>query len=191
MCGNGGRCLVAFARYLGLVDTKARFTAIDGEHEALVSAVSETDAVVKLRMNDVKTVEKLDSAYFLDTGSPHYVSFRKDLSGADVYNDGRAIRYSPRFEKEGTNVNFVEQAEPGIYVRTYERGVEAETYSCGTGVTAAVLASYEKGLINDNHCRVKTLGGYLTVYFEADGGKYENIWLEGPATYVFKGSVNV
>lgn len=188
MCGNGGRCIVEFARSLGLVNEKAFFVAIDGEHEAVVKP-----GFISLKMNDVKTVELNENFSFLNTGSPHYVQQVKDVEHLDVYSEGKKIRYNERFEKEGTNVNFIEKSGDKLFVRTYERGVEGETYSCGTGVTAAALVASIKGIAGaPDHCAIKTLGGELNVKFSRlSDGSFNNIWLEGPATFVFKGEVDV
>lgn len=187
MCGNGGRCIVAFAKMLGLIDDKATFRAIDGDHEASV----EENNVVRLKMKDVAKVELSEDFAFIDTGSPHCVKEVATLAAYDVYKEGKAIRNSDRFVKEGTNVNFIEQEGQVINVRTYERGVENETLSCGTGVTAVALYAASKG-IAEQACFLKTPGGNLKVTFEKNGnGGFQNIWLEGPTEMVFKGEVNV
>jgi diaminopimelate epimerase len=185
MCGNGGRCIVKFVYQLGIHKNEYHFIAIDGEHEAEI----DTDGTVSLKMKDVdKIVKKKHGDFILNTGSPHYIKMVNDVMTEDVYKKGRDIRYSKDFEQEGINVNFVEQVgEHEIIVRTYERGVEDETYSCGTGVTAAALVSYhnENGF---NDVTVKTLGGSLTVEFDRlDDDKYVNIWLCGPAEKVYEG----
>lgn len=189
MCGNGGRCLVKFAESLGIQKELYKFIATDGEHEAKI----DTSGIVALKMNDVDDIENYHSDFILDTGSPHYVKFTPHLSVLDVFKKGKEIRYSKEFEKEGINVNFVEQLdEPDkIFVRTYERGVENETLSCGTGVTAAALVCYhnENGF---NEVEVKTLGGKLNVEFDRiDDGKFRNIWLCGPAEKVFEGTAEI
>jgi len=188
MCGNGGRCIVRFASMLGIKKTKYNFIAVDGEHKAEIDLNGE----VRLKMKDVNKVEFSYTYYILNTGSPHYVKNVRDASQVNVVAEGREIRNSKEFAKEGINVNFVETInDDTIYVRTYERGVEDETYSCGTGVTAAALISAhnDKGF---NRVEVKTLGGKLSVEFEKISEKeFENIWLCGPAEMVFKGEVNV
>jgi diaminopimelate epimerase len=188
MCGNGGRCLVKFANDIGVIRNKYKFIAIDGEHEASV----DLDGVVSLKMNDVDEVEYKGDHCILNTGSPHFVQNKADVMQMDVYAEGHKIRYSPAFKQEGINVNFVEQLEEPdkILVRTYERGVEDETYSCGTGVTAAALVSYhnENGF---NHVNVQTKGGLLSVEYDKIGDSFKNIWLTGPAEKVFEGTITL
>ena len=188
MCGNGGRCIVAFAKSLGLVTEKARFVATDGEHEAVAK-----DNWISLKMNDVPVIEKSDDFYFLNTGSPHYVKFVKNIKDFPVFEEGKKIRYNNRFKEGGTNVNFVEIQDGALFVRTYERGVENETYSCGTGVTAAaIVAAIETISTQGNSCDIKTLGGNLRVRFNNHSNKqFNDIWLEGPAAFVFKGEVEI
>jgi diaminopimelate epimerase len=188
-CGNGGRCITAFARRLGVVEDTARFTASDGLHEARIAE----DGRVWLKMQDVKQIETAPDHCWLDTGSPHYVTEVNGVDGYDVVGEGRRIRESDRFKNEGTNVNFMERRDDGIFVRTYERGVEDETFSCGTGVAAAALVAAVKGLATSrNHCVVHTRGGDLEVSFERvlDANFY-NIWLKGPAVQVFEGSIDI
>lgn len=188
MCGNGGRCLVKFAHHRGIHKNLYRFIAIDGEHEAEI----DSDGTVSLKMQDVNTVDYHTYHTIINTGSPHFVKFTENVETTDVVTTGREIRYSNTFAKEGINVNFVETIdEDTIYVRTYERGVENETLSCGTGVTAAALLSAhnEKGF---NTVDVKTPGGRLSVEFDKiDDEHFENIWLCGPAEFVFKGEIEV
>jgi len=165
MCGNGGRCLVAFAKLLGIIDQNANFEAIDGFHQAYI----END-LIHLKMQDVASVENYTNHVFLDTGSPHHVTLVKDY-----------------FEK-GTNVNFVEQVDTDIFsVRTYERGVENETLSCGTGVTAVALAMHHMKKSSEA-VRLLTPGGELKVVFKKTTKGYEDIYLIGPACMVFKGT---
>ena len=187
MCGNGGRCLVAFAQFLKVFDTECVFKAIDGPHDAKINA----DGWVELKMIDVKNIEVGSDYFLMNTGSPHYVVFAEDLTDINVYENGRAIRYSDRFAKEGVNVNFVEIRKDGsIEVATYERGVEDETFSCGTGVTAAAISYFlKKGA--SNQVPIKTKGGDLAERFRKNTeGVFENVWLCGPATQVYKGEVN-
>jgi diaminopimelate epimerase len=188
MCGNGGRCLVKFAYHLGIHRNDYKFWASDSDYEAEI----DTDGTVSLKMKNVDKISKKHGDFILNTGSPHYVKLVNDVMEEDVYKKGRDIRYSKDYEEEGINVNFVEQAgEDEIIVRTYERGVEDETFSCGTGVTAAALVCYhnENGF---NEVEVKTLGGTLSVEFDrVDDDHYTNIWLSGPAEKIFEGKVEV
>jgi diaminopimelate epimerase len=188
MCGNGGRCLVKFAYDLGLTKTTYHFIAIDGPHEASVN----NDGSVALKMNDVRGIKNHNGKYILNTGSPHFIDFSDDVMHLDVFKKGRAIRYSPQFEKEGINVNFVEQTQDvdQIIVRTYERGVEDETLSCGTGVTAAALVCFHNDM-GFNRVEVKTKGGQLSVEYDKSGDEYTNIWLNGPAEKVFEGTIDL
>lgn len=188
MCGNGGRCITAFAKKLGLIEDKARFIAIDGLHEAVFN-----DGIISLKMNDVKTIDKGENYFYLNTGSPHYVKFVYDIKHFNVFEEGKKIRNSDAFVAEGTNVNFIEKVEDDIFVRTYERGVEDETLSCGTGVTASALVAALSGVASGkNNCRVRTLGGNLNVKFDKVlENTFYNIWLEGPAEFVFEGSVEL
>lgn len=188
MCGNGGRCIVEFARTLGLVKENAFFIASDGEHEAVVKP-----GYISLKMNNVTTIECNTDHFFLNTGSPHYVSFVSDIAEYDVFTKGKEIRNNSRFKAQGTNVNFIEKQADGLFVRTYERGVEDETFSCGTGVTAAaIVASLQNISTTANHCNIKTLGGNLKVSFKRlPDDTFTDVWLEGPATFVFKGEITV
>jgi diaminopimelate epimerase len=188
MCGNGGRCLVKFAQDVGIMRTNYSFLAIDGTHEANINM----DGIVSLKMNDVNHIDFRRSHFILNTGSPHYVEITSNVMDLDVVKKGREIRYSDEFEKEGINVNFVEQLEEPdkILVRTYERGVEAETYSCGTGVTAAALVCHH----NDNgfnRVEVQTLGGDLSVEYDIIHDAFKNVWLNGPAEKVFDGTFEI
>lgn len=188
MCGNGGRCLTQFAYDMGIKKDTLKFIAIDGDHEATFS-----DNWVNLKMKNVSSVEQsYHGDYILNTGSPHLVRPTADVMNYDVYKNGHDIRYNDDFKAEGINVNFVESTdEDKITVRTYERGVENETLSCGTGVTASALmfAHNENGF---NRIEVKTLGGNLAVEFDKIGEtNFENIWLCGPATFVFKGTIEL
>ena len=185
MCGNGGRCLVAFAKFLGVIDNKATFEAIDGLHHAIIE-----DDIVKLQMQDVDNVEKFESHVFLNTGSPHHVQFESDLENFDIKNDGANIRYGAPYNEAGSNVNFVKKLNDDAFaVRTYERGVEDETLSCGTGVTAVALAMNYIGETEKNLITLKTQGGDLQVSFDKENDSYKNVWLIGPAKQVFKGEI--
>lgn len=183
MCGNGGRCIVHFAKFLGIVSGKTTFGAVDGLHEATVK-----NDWVSLKMNNVNEVNVYEDHVFLNTGSPHHVEMVSHLEDFEVFNKGRAIR-NTLYGKEGANVNFVAQNDTAIFsVRTYERGVEDETLSCGTGVTAVAIAMFEVGKTPENKVLLKTPGGQLQVRFEKTAQGYENVHLEGPATQVFKGT---
>jgi len=186
MCGNGGRCMVRFAMDRGIHKTSYHFLAIDGGH---LAEIENTNSNVRLKMQNVYEVDDHATYALLNTGSPHFVKFAPDVANIDVVETGREIRYSKAFAAEGVNVNFVETVdEDGIFVRTYERGVEDETLSCGTGVTASALMSAhnEKGF---NRVEVRTPGGHLSVEFnKIDENHFEDIWLCGPAEFVFKGT---
>jgi diaminopimelate epimerase len=189
MCGNGGRCLAAFAHKLGIIGKKAVFTAADGVHEA--ELLSEN--YVRLKMIDVTHVETGKDYYYLNTGVPHYVKFLPSIEKLDVFNEGRKIRYSERFATEGTNVDFVQEYPDHIAVRTYERGVENETLACGTGIVASVICTGIRKGINQNtfSSKVDALGGQLKVTFYRDDSLITNVWLEGPATFVFEGTLHL
>ncbi len=186
MCGNGGRCTVQFARDLGIVTEAAKFMAVDGEHIANMC-----DSDIYLKMNDVPTVEQHDEYDFANTGSPHYIEYTYSLEQDDVYSKGHAIRYSDEWAaKGGTNVNFVQILdEKTIAVRTYERGVEDETYSCGTGVTACALSvNLRHGM--ESPIQIRVLGGELQVSFQKNiKNGFESIYLIGPAVKVFEGVI--
>lgn len=186
MCGNGGRCLVAFARFLKIISDKATFTAIDGIHEAVIE-----NELIGLKMMNVEGVEEKGNAFFINTGSPHHVIFSDDVVNLDVKKEGAAIRYSEAYaSKGGTNVNFVAPVEEADFkVRTYERGVEDETLSCGTGVTAVALAAHASGKTSALTVDISTPGGELSVRFTPEAKGYSNIWLTGPAKQVFKGEI--
>ena len=189
MCGNGGRCIVAFAKYLGVIDNETDFLAVDGPHHA---KISESGDWVSLQMIDVNEITKDGEAYVLNTGSPHYIKLVNDLKAKDVYHDGYAIRNNDTYKANGINVNFVEPVNGGYFVRTFERGVEDETYACGTGVTAVALAmakhNNETGNLNTP---IKVLGGNLNIRFESDGNHFSHIFLEGPAVQVFSGEMEI
>lgn len=187
MCGNGGRCVVAFAKKMGVIGNSTTFNAIDGLHHALIHE----DGQVSLGMKDVENVEFYDNGdLFLNTGSPHHISFVHQVNEVDVFTNGRKIRRSVLYGNEGSNVNFVQVESPNtICVRTYERGVEDETLSCGTGVTAAVLAGYASNKLSSLEVDVKTPGGVLTVSFQVRGGAFTKVKLTGPATFVFQGAI--
>jgi diaminopimelate epimerase len=142
-------------------------------------------------MNDVKEPRLIHGNYSLNTGSPHCVIFQNFIDNIDVNTEGKKVRMSEDYTPDGTNVNFVEIVEDGIYVRTFERGVEEETLSCGTGVTASAIASVLAGQIDINPVSVRTKGGKLSVSFKVDGKNITDIWLSGPATFVFEGMIDV
>lgn len=182
MCGNGGRCAVQFASDLGIFENETRFVAVDGPH---ISEIK--DGIVYLHMIDVDLIREEDGGFFVNTGSPHLVIFDFDIDKIDVKAVGASIRYNDYWlARGGVNINFVEITDAGhIKVRTYERGVEDETYSCGTGVTAAAIVSHVKKFTNSN-LDIKTLGGILKVSFNVSH-KIEDIVLAGPAMRVFEG----
>lgn len=189
MCGNGGRCIVAFARFLNVIGQETNFLAVDGPHYA---KISETGDWVSLQMIDVDTVKTDGDAYVLNTGSPHYVLATNQLSDKDVFSEGKAIRYNEQYKAEGININFVEDFGDHYAVRTYERGVEAETFACGTGATAVALAMAKyKNQTGDITTPIKVLGGDLNIRFHYDGLIFKNIFLEGPAEQVFAGGINI
>ena len=188
MCGNGGRCLTRFAFDMGIKKERYHFIAIDGEHKSVFGE----NGWINLKMKNVDNYDLHLGNSIVDTGSPHLVKEVTGLKDLDVIKHGHEIRYSKEFAENGINVNFVETlAHDTIKVRTYERGVENETLSCGTGVTASALifAHNETGF---NHIEVETLGGHLAVEFEKTGEKsFHNIWLCGPAEFVFKGEIEI
>lgn len=185
-CGNGSRCAVNFAKELGIHGNTKAFTAIDGIHEFDFS-----DDVVKIKMKDVNQVKQLGSDFVLHTGSPHFVKYVSDPSDIDIINEARKIRYSDDFKAEGINVNFVSENKDHITMRTYERGVEDETLSCGTGVTAAAL-SYALRHPGTSRVDVITRGGKLEVRMNSCGARqFTDIWLCGPAAFVYSGVIEI
>ncbi len=187
MCGNGGRCITQFAYDLGIHKDNYHFLASDGPHEAFFGK----NNWIHLKMKNVDEIAIIDDGYVLDTGSPHYIKEVEDVAKIDVVHKGRAIRYNDEFKEKGINVNFVQVEHNKIIVRTYERGVEDETLSCGTGVTASALvfAHNENGF---NRVEVGTKGGHLAVEFDKIGEfEFNNIWLCGPANFVYKGSIEL
>ena len=185
MCGNGGRCIVSFAKKLNVIKDKAKFMAIDGPHASFIDK-----GLVSLQMNQVNLINNIEGGYVLDTGSPHFVKFCNSIKELDVVKKGREIRNEKKISNNGINVNFVEVINTNcIKVRTYERGVENETQSCGTGVVASVLSAFKKGFVNENKIKIITLGGNLHVSFDFNNLSFENIWLEGAAVEVFKGKI--
>ena len=186
MCGNGGRCSAHFAWKSGIAGTRQRFQAYDGIHEAVVN-----ENYVNLQMADIKDYKIIDGNYFIDTGSPHYILFKKDIDNIDVNTEGRKIRWSEKFAPGGTNVNFVQVSSNGIYVRTFERGVEEETLACGTGITASAVASVLRGYFDKDTVNVKARGGTLKVGLKTGENKITDVWLYGPATFVFEGIISI
>ncbi len=185
MCGNGGRCIVAFANFLGIIGEDTTFTAVDGLHKASING-----SVVSLKMMDVSEIKEKSSAFFLNTGSPHHVQLVSNLSDFDVVKEGARLRYGV-YGENGSNINFVSEEESGTFsIRTYERGVEDETLSCGTGVTAVALAMHYAGRTDSNDVTIKAMGGQLKVKFSHANGAYSNIYLIGEAKQVFKGEIS-
>ncbi|VXC33322.1 diaminopimelate epimerase [Maribacter litoralis] len=184
MCGNGGRCIVAFANFLDVIEEETVFNAVDGLHKATI-----VGDVVSLKMLDVSEIKEKSNALFMDTGSPHHIQLVNGLKSFNVAKEGARIRYGIYGEK-GSNVNFVEtNVDGGFSIRTYERGVEDETLSCGTGVTAVALGMYHIGNTKEKTVAVKALGGNLEVSFKEDHGAYSDIYLKGEAKQVFKGEL--
>jgi diaminopimelate epimerase len=188
MCGNGGRCLVAFAKSLNVINDKTTFIATDGLHHAIILE----NGIVSLQMKDVDEV-KIEKGYvFLNTGSPHHVTLVNDIENFDVKTNGAKIRYSDLYGKAGSNVNFVNQiSENHFRLRTYERGVEDETLSCGTGATATAIAMNAIDKTNSNSIAIDVEGGTLKVSFEKTNKGYTNVFLEGSATFVFEGIIEI
>lgn len=185
MCGNGGRCIARFAADLKTVGETMKFMAIDGEHQATL-----INDEVALQMIDVEEISTLGDDYFADTGSPHHIAFADELEEIDLISQARSIRYNDHYRQEGVNVNFVKVEDNALSMRTYERGVEDETYSCGTGVTAAAIIAHAAGKIKIQSVAVHTKGGNLKLSFSLSAdGKYQDIWLQGPASYVYKGEI--
>jgi diaminopimelate epimerase len=188
-CGNGSRCAVAFAHYLGLIKEDCSFMAIDGAHKAKIDASKNW---VQVKMLEAGLPQIFEEDLFLYTGSPHYLKFCDNVDEVSLLAEGSKIRYSEPFKPAGTNVNFVELISNAIKIRTYERGVENETLSCGTGVTAAALGSAYKHKLN-SPIKVQARGGELLVSFKFNSKtqKFEDIWLQGEAKQVFKGKISI
>jgi diaminopimelate epimerase len=191
MCGNGGRCITAFAKSMDLISDVARFYAIDGPHEALILASDPPVFEVRLKMKDTEIGRILEDGIFIDTGSPHFVSLRTNVAALDVVHDGSILRNDSRFAPGGSNINFLEIHPEHLFLRTYERGVEDETLSCGTGVTAAALVSAFLNNANPGVYQVKTRGGNLKVTFKQKGNRFSDVWLEGAAKFVFEGRIEL
>ncbi|HRB67527.1 MAG TPA: diaminopimelate epimerase, partial [Chitinophagales bacterium] len=186
MCGNGGRCIAAFANQLGIVKDKGKFMAIDGVHDFTIDKDN-----VHLRMIDVAEIKMDKNDYVLFTGSPHYVSFRTALSQINILEEAQKVRYNDTFKEKGINVNFVEIKEDNVSMRTYERGVEDETLSCGTGTVAVALCVAHIRNQSAGQINIKTPGGILSVAFMKYENKYTDIWLIGAANFVFSGTINI
>lgn len=187
MCGNGGRCITAFAKDLGIISRSAHFLAIDGTHHATILE----DDTIALEMVNVDAVEHFEDHAVLNTGSPHYIAWVDDVNSVNIIELGRAIRYDERFAPGGINVNFVQREGSKLRVRTYERGVEDETYSCGTGVTAAAIAA-SGNQIGACYTEIETPGGILSVSFVKDSAvRAEGVVLRGPARFVFSGNIYI
>jgi diaminopimelate epimerase len=188
MCGNGGRCLVAFAKKLGVIYDKASFMAIDGLHHATIN----DQHIVSLQMINVTEVKINTDYVFLNTGSPHHVQFVDDLPNFEVKQNGAKLRYSDLYGKVGSNINFVSQISDNTFaIRTYERGVEDETLSCGTGASAVAIAMHAIGRSNQNTININVEGGKLEVSFDKIDGVYKNVFLTGPAEFVFEGNLTI
>ena len=186
MCGNGGRCMVDFAHHLGIIKDSASFMAIDGLHTAQWEPGN-----VRLQMQDVDDIREKPQYVFMDTGSPHHVQLIENLETFDVHEEGKRLRYG-LYGASGSNINFVEQlGEDTFAVRTYERGVEAETLSCGTGVTAVALGMHHLGKTSKDSIALKTRGGVLEVGFRITEKGYEDISLKGPVSQVFTGIIDI
>lgn len=187
MCGNGGRCIVAFAKKLSIIGDETTFEATDGLHYAKI----END-LINLQMADIENIEIHDNHIFLNTGSPHHVNFCDAVAPLNVAEIGTKIRYGAPYFEEGTNVNFVEQVSGNSFkVRTYERGVEDETLACGTGVTAVAIAANKTNRTTEEKIYIEVLGGNLEVSFKKEGNSYKNVFLKGPAQFVFEGNIIV
>jgi diaminopimelate epimerase len=189
LCGNGGRCIVSFARHLGIIEKETAFWAVDGKHEAIVKSSNDNVDIIDLKMNDVNEWELSGNDYIFDTGSPHFVRIINNVDDIDMIAVGRQIRYSDRFKDEGINVNFISLKNGLIKIRTYERGVENETLACGTGAVASALAASFYQI--KSPVKVKAKGGELEVSFNFYKNKFTDIRLEGPVAFVFNGEINI
>jgi diaminopimelate epimerase len=189
MCGNGGRCIVAFAKALGIIDQETNFLAVDGAHYAKISA---TENWVELQMIDVQDIKSDERAFVLNTGSPHYVLEVSNLEELDVFAEGKRIRNNDTYKEKGINVNFIEDKGDYFFIRTFERGVEDETYACGTGVTAVALAKAHQAKATGHFSKaIKVLGGDMRVEYDYDGNSFSNIFLCGRAEQVFTGQIQI
>lgn len=186
MCGNGGRCIIQFAHDLKIINNKCSFIAIDGPHLGEV-----LENTIALQMQNVNAIKVNEERTELDTGSPHYVAFMNELPTDEFVSIARSIRQNETYKAEGINVNFAQTDGNKIKMRTFERGVENETLACGTGATAVAISAHKKGLISNNDIPVSVVGGELSVRFKEENGEYSNVWLTGPAKYVFEGNVTI
>lgn len=192
MCGNGGRCIISFARDMGIITETYNFLTIDGLHHGRILSKNGNEKIVELQMSDVDDIQSINKVMVIDTGSLHYLDFQQEIERIDVYAEGKKIRNSKTFIQEGINVNFIEENQNHLFVRTYERGVENETLACGTGVTAAAIASSIRQNLKYLNFDIKTLGGQLQVRFKSnDGKKFTEVFLTGPAQFVFEGSIDL
>ncbi|NOR87603.1 MAG: diaminopimelate epimerase [Bacteroidales bacterium] len=190
MCGNGGRCIISFAYDMGIKKERYSFLAVDGEHQGRILENQGSEKMIELQMSDVSEVQEVNGQYVIDTGSPHYLDFQDQVERIDVFKEGKRIRNSDSFVKEGINVNFIQENKNKLFVRTYERGVENETLACGTGVTAAAMAASIRQGFKYQDFDIETLGGQLNVRFKTnDGTHFHQVFLSGPATFVFQGSI--
>ena len=185
LCGNGSRCAIHFVHVLGIIGTETTFLTTDGVHQGSIN-----EEEISFKIFDIDKIRTMGNDQFINTGSPHYVAFRKNIDELDVFQEGSKIRYDEKFRPDGTNVNFAEiMGENTISVRTYERGVEEETLSCGTGVVAAALGASIKGI--SSPVTVKTRGGVLRVSFQKSEKGFQNIYLRGSAILVFQGAIEI
>lgn len=182
MCGNGGRCAVHLAKELGIIGQEGEFEAPDGRHHARM-----INGKISISINEVSEIKPMEMGLFVDTGSPHVICFYEDIADLDVDEIGRKMRQE--FSEQGANINFVMQNHDGFKMRTYERGVEAETLSCGTGATAAAVAILETGRSQDSSIELNTRGGRLEVGLQKQGSTYKNVWLTGPVVQVYRGFI--
>lgn len=190
MCGNGGRCIAALAGSIGIAGRNIRFHAVDGEHIAQILKQETGFSLVRLKMSDTRIPRIYDDGYFIDTGSPHFVTLRNEIESIDLSAEGHKLRFDRRFQPGGANINFIELRGGTIHIRTFERGVEGETLSCGTGVTASALVMAFLNNEKSGSFIIQTRGGLLSVAFKMNAGIFENIWLEGPAQFVFSGEID-
>lgn len=189
LCGNGGRCIVSFAHRLGIINKNANFRAIDGNHSASILSSSIKEDIISLKINDVNYWDKSGNDYIFNTGSPHFVRFVDNIDDIDVVLEGRKIRFNKQFNNEGINVNFISLSAGIIKIRTYERGVENETLACGTGAVASALTASFHNF--KSPVTIMAKGGKLKVSYKFDENKFTEIWLEGPASFVFSGEINL